>query len=457
MIMKKYDVIIIGAGPAGMVTGMTVKKYYSEKSVLILTKEGEGLVPCGIPYVFNKLNSVDDDKMGFKPFVSLGGEVIIDTAVDVKFDSKIVYGQSGNNYNYEKLVFATGSQPVKATFIKGYDLENIFYVEKSYQYIQDLYNKLNDFKNIVIVGGGFIGAEMAEQLAADGNRKITIVEAETQCFAKAFSKKLSAIATDQLRNTNVNVLTSSLVKEIIGKHNKVEKVMLQSGDEIFADAVILSVGYKPNTTLAEKAGLPLNVMGAIKVDSYERTSVKDVSAVGDCSQTIGFLTGRSDNVMLASTATAEARVLGFNMFGIKIKKNFNGVLAVFSTQINGLTMASVGINENTGKDANVDFMTAEFSGVDRHPETMPGASSLTVRLNFSPYDGAIFGAEVWGGPSAAEIINTLSLAIQKYTTVYELTSFQIGTHPLLTSAPTKPAIIKAAEKAIGMLRGVSML
>jgi len=452
--MKKYDVIVIGAGPAGLVTGITVKKYYSEKSVLILTQEKGGLVPCGIPYIFNKLNSVDADRMGPKSFVDLGGEVIVDTATDVNMDHKVVYGKSGDTYGYEKLVFATGSQPVKAFFIKGHDLENVFYIRKSYQYIQDLYIQLQDKQNIVIVGGGFIGAEVAEQLAVDEKKNVTLIESESQCFSKAFSKELSKIATEQLRHTHVNVLTSSLVKEIRGAKNKVEKVLLQSGEEIPADAVILSVGYKSNTELAVKAGLPLNVMGAIKVDSYERTSVKDVCAVGDCSQTIGFLTGRSDHIMLASTATAEARVLGFNLFGIKIKKNFKGTIAVFSTQINGFTMASAGINENTGRDANVDFLTAEYTDIDRHPGTIPGASPLTVRLNFSPCDGAILGAEVWGSSSSAEIINTLSLAIQKYTTVFELISFQIGTHPLLTGAPTKPVIIKAAEIAIGMLRNV---
>ena len=325
-------------------------------------------------------------------------------------------------------------------------------LSKNYQYIKELYNKLKEIKRIVIIGGGFIGAEVAEQLAANPDKEIILVESEEQCFSKAFSKKLSKIATEQLRKTGVQVRTDSLVEEIVGEDGKVSKVKLKGGEEIPAEAVILSVGYKPNTELAAKAGLPLNNKGAIKVDSYERTSVKDVCAVGDCSQTIGFLTARSDNIMLASTATAEARVLGYNMFGIRIKKNFLGTIAVFSTQINGLTMASAGVNENTGKDANVHFMTAEFTDVDKHPGTLPDARPLTVRLVFSPSDGIILGGEVWGGPTAAEIINIISMAIQKYITVYELISYQIGTHPLLTSAPTKPVLVKAAEKAIVMIR-----
>ena len=393
--------------------------------------------------------------MGLKPFLDLGGNAIVDPVVDVKLDQKEVYGKSGERYRYDKLVFATGSKPVEAKFIKGYDLENVFYIKKSYQYINALFEKLKDTKRVVIVGGGFIGAEMAEQLTANKEKEVILIESEEQCFSKAFSKKLSGIATEQLRKAGVQVRSSTLVEEITGEKGKVRKVRLRGGEEISADAVILSVGYKPNTELAVKAGLQLNIMGAIKVDSYERTSVKDVCAVGDCSQTIGFLTGRSDHIMLASTATAEARVLGYNLFGIRIKKNFMGTIAVFSTQINGLTMASAGINENSGKDANVHFMTAEFTDVDKHPGTLPDAHPLTVRLVFSPTDGAILGGEVWGGPGAAEIINIISMAIQKYITVYELISYQIGTHPLLTSAPTKPVLVKAAEKAIVMIKEAS--
>lgn len=234
------------------------------------------------------------------------------------------------------------------------------------------------------------------------------------------------------------------VEKILGENANANSVLLSTGESINCDAVIMAIGYKPNSDLAKEAGLELNKMGAIKVDSYERTQEKDVSAVGDCSQTIGFLTGRSDNVMLASTATAEARVLGHNLFGIKIKKNFNGTIAVFSTEINGIAMAAVGVNESNAKNANIQIVSAEFSDFDTHPTTFKNTSPITVKLYSTP-SGSIIGGEVWGDKSVGEIINTISLAIQKSVTVYELISFQIGTHPLLTSAPTKTILIRAAE------------
>ncbi|MEN8117976.1 MAG: FAD-dependent oxidoreductase [Bacteroidota bacterium] len=450
--MKQFDVIIIGAGPAGIITGVTAKKAHPEKTMLMFKEEEKGLVPCGIPYIFHNLNSVDKNIMGPKPFIDLGGIVETDAVTGVNLQNKSVTTKSEKDYGYDKLVFATGSEVTIPTFIPGYDLNNVFYIKKSYNYITRLFEELKTKKNIVIVGGGFIGAEVAEQLALNNDKNITLIESENYCFSKAFSEELSQIATKALSNTNVDVRTAVKVEKVNSDDNgNASSVSLSSGETIECDAAIMAIGYKPNTELALKAGLELNKRGAIKVDNYERTQEPGVCAVGDCSQTIGFLTGRSDYVMLASTATAEARILGHNLFGVKIRKTFTGTIAVFSTEINGLSMAAAGVNESTAKQANINVVSAEFSDFDTHPATFDNTSALTVKLYASPCDGSILGGEVWGGKSAGEIINTISLAIQKGVTVFELISFQIGSHPLLTSAPTKTILIKAAEKIIDQI------
>ena len=449
--MKKYDVIIIGAGPAGIITGTTAKTAYPGKSILMI-KEGEkGLVPCGIPYIFHALTGVEQNIMGPKPFIDMGGEVITDKVVDVDVKNSLVKTESGQEFTFEKLVFATGSKVMVPTFIPGYDLENVFYIKKNYDYIKNLFEVLQTKKNIVVIGGGFIGAEVAEQLALHPDKNVTLVESEEYCFSKAFSRDLSAIATNALTETKVRVLTSTRVEKVNSKNGVAISVMLNTGNTIVCDAVIMAIGYRPNTELAQKAGLELNKRGAIKVDNYERTEIPNICAVGDCSQTTGFLTGRSDTVMLASTATAEARVLGHNLFGVKIRKPFNGTIAVFSTEINGLSMAAAGVNETNAKAANIKLFSAQFSDFDSHPAAFKNTSALTLKLFASPCDGSILGGEVWGGRTAGEIINTISLAIQKGVSVFELISYQIGSHPLLTAAPTKTLIIKAAEKIIAMI------
>lgn len=449
--MKNYDVIIIGAGPAGIITGTTAKKQNPDKSMLMLMEEALGLVPCGIPYIFNELNSVEKNKMGPKPFVDLGGEVKVDKVVNVNYDNKTVSTENGESYQYEKLVYATGSKPIVPTFIKGYDTENVFYIKKSYKYINSLFEKLKNLSNIIVVGGGFIGAEVAEQIALNKGKSVTLIESKENCFSKAFSSEMSKMATDALRETAVNVLTSTNLSEVKSINNAVSGVVLSNGEEIKADAVIFAIGYSPNTELAKKSNLPLNKIGAIITDGYERTEIKDVCAVGDCSSTTGFLTGSMDNIMLASTATAEARVLGNNLFKIKVKKNFAGTLAVFSTEINNISFASAGVNDTNALPANIDFISAEFVDIDRHPQNIKDCSHLGLKLYASSTDGVIIGGEVWGGKSAGEIINIISLAIQKNVTVFELMSFQIGTHPLLTGAPTKNVLIKAAEGIISKI------
>ena len=449
--MKKYDVIIIGGGPAGIITGVTAKKQHPEKSMLLFKEEEKGLVPCGIPYIFHRLDGVDKNVMGPKPFVDLGGDVITEKITDLNIKDKTVLTEAGNEFTYEKLVFATGSEVVIPDFIPGYDLENVFYIKKSYEYIKQIHEELKSKKNIVVIGGGFIGAEVAEQLALNKEKKVTLIESEKFCFSKAFSKELSQIATEALAGTAVNIKTSVRVEKVNGDNGVVSSVLLDNGDEIKCDAVIMAIGYKPNTDLAKKAGLEISKIGAIIVDNYERTKEKDICAVGDCSQTIGFLTGRMDHVMLASTATAEARVLGHNLFGIKIRKNFIGTLAVFSTEINGIAMAAAGVNDSNAAEANIEYLSAKFSDFDTHPGSFEETSPLSVKLFASSCDGSILGGEVWGGKSAGEMINTISLAIQKGVTVYEFISFQIGTHPLLTSAPTKTILIKAAEGIIAQI------
>jgi len=449
--MKKYDVIIIGAGPAGIITGVTVKNQYPDKMVLILKEEEKGLVPCGIPYVFHELNSVDENIAGLKPFIDLGGEVVTEKVVDIDKEKQLIKTENHSEFFYQKLILATGSVPFIPKFIPGYDLKNIFYIKKSYNYINSLFEELKDKKNIIIVGGGFIGAEVAEQLAKFKDKNVTIIEKENLCFSKAFSSELSEIATEQLKKAKVNVLTSTSLEGFIGENERVTKVKLNTGKVLNADAVILALGYVPNTILAKKVGLNLNEYKAITVDNFGHTSVKHIFAVGDCSETIGFLTGRKDNIMLASTATSEARILGYNLFGIRIRNNFNGTIAIFSTEIKGLAMASAGVNDKDISLINLKVISAKFTGVDRHPGTLPGTSPLTVKLYVSPSDGSILGGEVWGGKSSGEIINTIALAIQEELTVFKILSYQIGTHPLLTSAPTMSGFINAAEIALSKI------
>ncbi len=449
--MEHYDVIIIGGGPSGIVVGATAKKHYADKRFLMIKEEDKGLVPCGIPYVFHDLAGVDQNQMGPKPFVAAGGEVLVDSVTKVSLADKVVETASGKQFSYEKLIFATGSTPTVPTFIKGYDLENTFYIKKSYRYIKEARARLESLNRIIIVGGGFIGVEVAEQLAKYPEKHVSIVEKEAHCLSRAFSTDLCERAEKVITDAGIHLYTGVGVAEVLGQDGKVVGVKLADGRELAADAVIFSIGYRPNTRLAAEAGLELSRTNAIRVDNYQRTSEPDVYAIGDCAETTGFITGRTDNIMLASTATAESRILAYNLYTIKLKRGMTGTLSVFSTDIRGHSFAATGAVEQSAREANIDFITGQFEDVDRHPGVLPGASKLFAKLIVSPGDGSIIGGEMCGGKSVGELVNVVALAIQKGVTVFDLISYQIGTHPLLTSAPTKYILIKAAEDAMRKL------
>jgi len=216
--------------------------------------------------------------------------------------------------------------------------------------------------------------------------------------------------------------------------------------------VLVSIGAKPASDLARRAGLRIVENGSIWVDECMRTDAEDVFAVGDCAVKRDFFTRKAAPVWLASTATAEARNAGTNIYGIRVLHQIQGTISAFSTQIGGVSFASTGMTCRTCQKEGFRYVTATAVAPDRHPGMLPGASELKVKLVFADRSGIILGGQVSGGPSVGELINMIALAIQKKVTVRELDMMQIATHPLLTSAPTVHPVINAAHQALAKLR-----
>ena len=260
----------------------------------------------------------------------------------------------------------------------------------------------------------------------------------------AFDEELTVKAEEILKSRGVNIITGDGVKEISGE-GKVQSVLLSSGRDLKADAVILSMGYQPNIALAENSGIKINDLGFITVDEYMRTNNQDIFAVGDCAEKRSFLTRRQSGIMLASTACAEARVAGMNLYKLSAVKVFGGTIAIFCTAIGDTGFGAAGVTENLAKERGFDFVTGTFEGVDKHPGMLSGTHEQLVKLIVARESGVILGGEVIGGSSTGELINLIGLAIQNRMTVNSILTAQIGTHPLLTGPPTAYPLIKAAE------------
>jgi len=182
-----------------------------------------------------------------------------------------------------------------------------------------------------------------------------------------------------------------------------------------------------------------------------RTDNYNVFAVGDCAQKRDFFTRRVTPTMLASTACAEARIVGMNLFSLYTTKNFKGTLSIFFTALGDDGFGAAGLTVAEAQKQQLPAFGSRFEGIDKHPGTLPNTHKQIVELVVAKGSGLILGGSVAGGPSTGELVNIIGLAIQNNMTVYDLITTQIGTHPLLTAPPTAYPIIKAAEMAMKQL------
>ncbi|WDC84063.1 NAD(P)/FAD-dependent oxidoreductase [Caloramator sp. mosi_1] len=211
-----------------------------------------------------------------------GVELIIDEVINIDKENKVAKLVSGEEISFDKLVLATGSLPIIPKFINGYDLQNVFPIIKDEEYLADILNRIKGMKDIVVIGGGFIGVEFAEQLKIN-DKNVTLVEVADKILWQAFDDEYAELAQQEMINNGIKLKVGTKVKSILG-NNKVEEVEFENGEKIKADAVILGMGVVPNSELAKQLGLKLNEKGAILVDEYMRTSEKDIFAVGDCAE-----------------------------------------------------------------------------------------------------------------------------------------------------------------------------
>ncbi len=435
------DILIIGGGPAGLVAAVTARKNNSQKKITLIRKNKEGPIPCGIPYIFSRLDSVDKNLMTDQPLTDARVDLIINQAIKVDTKNKKVVLKDNQEWSYEKLIIATGSQSVLIP-VPGANLAGVWQVKKDCSYLKKMRQTLTKAKNIVIIGGGFIGVELAEELASFKEKNIYIIEMLGRCLATNFDNEFTQAAEKKLKEKGVNIYTDSKVARISGQ-KKVEYVELADGKKIPTDQVIISIGARPNVELAKSAGIKIEERGGIWVDEYMKTNIPDILAVGDCAQTKDMLTRKNTLVMLASVACFEARIAAANLYEPKIKNK--GTVGAFSTYLNGLALAAVGFIEERAKNEGIDIIVGKAEVPNHHPGHLPNTQSITVKLIFSKKDKILIGGEIMGPASVGEMINILSLAVQKRITAGELSNLQFATHPLLTPAPTCYPLIVAAS------------
>ena len=446
--MDSYDVIVIGGSAAGLTAGITSRSFYPEKSVLIIRKEEKVLIPCGIPYIFGTVCTPSKNLIPDALLEKNNIELLIGNVIGIDRNNKTVETKKGDKVQYEKLIIATGSIPAVPP-ISGSDKENVYVVNKDVDYLQSLLDKIEDSKDMVIIGGGFIGMEFADECKKNRDINITVVEMLSCCLMAAFDKDICRQGEEILKKNGIDIITNAKVEAITGS-GRVEGVKLSDGKVIKADVVLIGIGSRPNTQIARSDGIEIGENGSIKVNKYMQTSDEDIFACGDCCEKISFFTKKISNIMLASIACNEARIAGANLY--KINRTNEGEIGIFATAFGETALARAGLSLQEAKKNGYNVVIGTAESINTHPGCMPGGKNLKVILIFEKGTGIILGGQLIGAKSGGEMINLISACIHEKMTANNMATFQMGTHPVLTASPVAYQISNAAEMAIKELR-----
>ena len=442
--MREADVIVIGGSAAGLTAAINSRRHYPNKSVMIIRKEKQVLIPCGIPYIFGTLGSCDKNLIPDAVLEKNEIDLLVDEVTEINREKKMVKTVVGQEVYYDRLVIASGSEPVEPP-IPGCDKEGIFYVKKDVPYLNRMLEAVNKASSLVIVGCGFIGVELAEECKKKRDIDIKIVEMLPFCLQLTYDEEFSIKAESFLRDAGIETLTDEKVEAFLG-NGAVERVKLSSGKEIEADMVIIGIGSRANTLLAQNAGLELGPTRGIAVNRYMQTSDHEIFSCGDCAEKISFFDGQPSRLKLASIATMEAHIVAANLFGSR--RLNKGVIGVYSTTLNNNAFSGAGLTESAAKEMGYNVVVGEAENPNRHPGSMEGAAPLKVKLIFEVGTQVLLGGQVMGAKSAGELINAISAFILQRVTAEDVATFQAGTHPGLTSSPIAYQLVNAAEMAI---------
>lgn len=438
--MNKRTLII--GGVAGGATTATRLRRRDENREIIVFERGEYIsyANCGLPYYIGDtiksrdallLQTPEAMKDKYNIDVRIKNEVLEIDPDAKKVIVKDLKTDKTYEESYDDLVIATGSSPLKPQ-IPGIDHKNIFTLwnVNDMDNIKSYINE-NKISSAAVIGGGFIGLEMAENLN-HANLEVTLIEMQNQVMAP-LDLEMANLLHENIIANGVDLILNDGVKAFEDAGEKI-KIILTSGQEVIVDMVVLSIGVKPNSELAAKANLALNAKKGIIVDEYLKTSADHIYAVGDVIEVDNFITKEKTMIPLAGPANKQARILADNLCGDQ--KKYHGSQGSAIAKVFDLNAASVGINEKQlkamKKVKNKDYFTALINQKS-HAGYYPGATNLTLKMIFDA-DGKIYGAQIVGQDGVDKRIDTLATTIRLKGTIYDLMELELSYAPPFSSA-----------------------
>lgn len=437
-------VVIIG-GVAGGATAAARMRRNCEDAEIVLIERGDYIsyANCGLPYYLGGVISDRDDLFVQTP-ASFGKRFNIDVrvqqeviAIDKDAKSLTIRTRDGKEYteSYDKLLLSPGAAPVRPP-LPGIDNEGIFTLRN----VHDTdaiksYMQTHDVQQAVIVGGGFIGLEMAENLVHSGV-EVSVVEMANQVMGP-IDYSMAAIVHQELVNNGVKLYLEQAV-ESFEKVDAGLQVNFKSGIKTQAQLVILSIGVRAETKLAVDAGIELGEMRGIKVDNYLKTSANDVYAVGDAIEYPHPITGKPWLNFLAGPANRQARIVADNIiFGDKVV--YEGSIGTAVAKVFGLTVASTGLPSKRLDLMGIDHISS-YTHSAAHASYYPGGGMLDIKITFDKKTGQLYGAQVVGLEGVDKRIDEFAMVIKHKGTIYDLMELEHAYAPPFSSAKDPVAI-----------------
>jgi CoA-disulfide reductase len=431
--------IIIVGGVAGGASAAARLRRLDEDAEIIIFERGDHIsfANCGLPY---HIGGVIEEREKLLVQTPEAMEDRFDISVKVKHEVidinrqknevKVKNIKTGEEFceSYDNLILSPGADPVQPP-LPGLDGDNVFTL-RNIPDTDEIKGYVDNKKpeKAVVVGGGFIGLEMAENLQERG-LDVSLVEMMDQVMA-SLDCEMAAMIHNHLRSNGINLhLNDGLdkVEHTSGKSN----VILQSGEIIAADMIILAIGVSPNTELAKKADLEIGETGGIKVDKKLRTSGEDIYAIGDVIEVEHFVTGEAVHIPLAGPANKQGRIVSGNICGRD--KEYKGTQGTAIAKVFDLAVGSTGSSEKQLKEAGIDYQVS-YTVSKNHAGYYPGAVPMTVKIIFTPKEGRLLGAQIVGYDGVSKRTDIFATAIRHNEDVIDLQELELAYAPPFGSA-----------------------
>ena len=444
--------VVIGGDAGGMGAATQARRRRPDLEIIALEKsEWTSYSACGIPYVVGGDVEMDDLVVRTPEQHRQRSNIDVRTgqeAMGIDLDRRQVEVRDhGNDTTYsldfDLLHLGLGAVPIRPNLpgMEGAHVHGVQTLADAAELLDDATGGKGEVDNVVVIGAGYIGLEIAEAFLKRGCRSVTVVEQGPEVMG-TLDPDMGAMVSEAMRSESIDVRCGTSAHGFDGR-----RVQTSDG-ELEADLVVLGIGVLPNSALAADAGLATGAKNSIKVDRRMRTSADGVTAAGDCCESFHLVSRQGVHIPLGTVANKQARVAGINIGGGYA--TFPGVVGTAVTKLCSTEVGRTGLTEREAAAAGFDYIVAKIESTTR-AGYFPGAKTLTVKLLAEKRSGRVLGAQIVGEEGAAKRIDVMATALTAQMTVEDMTALDLSYAPPFS--PVWDPVLVAARKASDLLEG----